>query len=87
MLRSRMHHMARGQATTRMASGASRSYDCWRVGRIVLRKRCINLRTTAIEEAECKACQRSDNRREIAEYEREQREATRAAQDFNPDRD
>jgi hypothetical protein len=38
-------------------------------GRKLLQSRCIDLRTTCVEDAECRACQRVDDARSAREYE------------------
>lgn len=42
-------------------------------GRRVEQVRCIDLRRDCIEDAECKACQRSDDARQAKQYQAEQK--------------
>lgn len=66
-------------------------------GRLVPAGRCINMRATmsrellrageedCIDAATCKACQRSDDRRQVADYNRARREAKAAGKPFAED--
>jgi hypothetical protein len=54
-------------------------------GKVLPAERCIDLRTTCIEEATCKTCQRSDDRRVVENYRRERGEAIAAGKPFPED--